>query len=89
MQLNIATIKAAGIDVASALDPCTNLRVGAEVLRRDYARAERRWGAGQAALARALSAYNSGRYDRIEYVRAVYASAARLAAAIPTRTPTR
>ncbi len=89
MQLNIETIHAAGIDVASALAPCTNLRLGADVLRHDYARAERRWGPGQAALARALSTYNSGGYDRIAYARAVYASAARLAPANAPRMPTR
>jgi type IV secretion system protein VirB1 len=85
MQLNIETIRAAGIDLASALAPCTNLRLGTEVLRHDYARAERRWGPGQAALARALSAYNSGGYDGL----AVYASAARLAPPNAPRMPTR
>jgi len=79
MQVNIETIRAAGLDISTALDPCTNLRLGADVLRHDYARAERRWGAGQAALARALSAYNSGGYERAEYARAVYRCAARLA----------
>jgi hypothetical protein len=58
-------------------------------LRHDYARAERRWGPGQAALARALSAYNSGGYDGLEYARAVYASAARLAPPNAPRMPTR
>jgi type IV secretion system protein VirB1 len=84
MQLNIETIRTAGLDISSALEPCTNLRLGADILRQDYVRAERRWGPGQAALARALSAYNSGTYDRVEYARAVYASAERLG---PTNAP--
>jgi type IV secretion system protein VirB1 len=55
-----------GVDAVRALDPCTNLRLGAQVLaedyRREYARARgatekaRR----QIALRRAFSAYNSG-----------------------------
>lgn len=89
MQVNIETIRAAGLDIASALEPCANLRLGADVLRQDYARARRRWGPGQAALARALSAYNSGGYGRPEYARAVYNCAARLARAYALRTPAR
>jgi type IV secretion system protein VirB1 len=87
MQLNIETIRSAGLDIASALEPCTNLRLGADILRHDYARAVRRWGPGQPALARALSAYNSGGYDRFAYVRAVYASASREARAHTRWTP--
>ncbi len=86
MQVNIQTVRAAGLDVASALDPCTNLELGSEVLRADYARAERRFGPGQRALARALSAYNSGGYERPQYARAVYLCAARLARANASRT---
>jgi type IV secretion system protein VirB1 len=86
MQVNIWTVRAAGLDLASALDPCTNLELGSEVLRADYARAERRWGPGQAALARALSAYNSGGYERAQYAREVYRCAARLARANASRT---
>jgi type IV secretion system protein VirB1 len=89
MQLNIQTIRTAGLEISSALEPCTNLHLGADVLRHDYARAERRWGVGQAALARALSAYNSGRYDRVDYARAVYASAGRLAPTNALGTPDR
>jgi type IV secretion system protein VirB1 len=86
MQVNIGTVRATGLDVARALDPCTNLKLGSEILRADYARAERRWGPGQGALARALSAYNSGGYERAQYARAVYFCAARLVRANASRT---
>jgi type IV secretion system protein VirB1 len=89
MQVNITSIRAAGLDLSRALEPCTNLRLGADLLRDDYARAERRWGPGQAALARALSAYNSGGYERADYARAVYHCAARLARPNAPWTPDR
>jgi type IV secretion system protein VirB1 len=89
MQVNIQTVRTVGLDVSRALDPCTNLELGSDVLRADYARAERRWGPGQAALARALSAYNSGGYEGAQYARAVYRSAARLERATARRTAAR
>ena len=85
MQVNIETVRAAGLDVASALDPCTNLELGSEILRADYAHAEQRWGPGQGALARALSEYNSGGYERAQYAREGYLCAARLARANAAR----
>jgi type IV secretion system protein VirB1 len=65
-QVDSANFARFGIGAADALDPCTNLRLGAQVLLEDYRRAyagatgateeERR----QVALRRALSLYNSG-----------------------------
>jgi type IV secretion system protein VirB1 len=78
-QVNIANVRAAGLDLASAFDPCTNVALGARILRIDYARAAARYGAGQTALVHALSAYNSGGFFAgLSYARGVYAVAARL-----------
>jgi type IV secretion system protein VirB1 len=68
-----------GLDAGVAFDPCTNLAAGARILTEAYAGAGRRFGAGQNALAHALSAYNSGGYwSALPYARAVYAEAAAL-----------
>ncbi|MFZ1124188.1 MAG: lytic transglycosylase domain-containing protein [Candidatus Baltobacteraceae bacterium] len=65
-QLDSVNFARLGVDAVTALDPCTNLRLGAQVLVEDYQREyprasgateeERR----QSALRRAFSAYNSG-----------------------------
>ncbi len=78
-QVNVRNFDAYGLDVARALDPCTNVAVGSHILRAAYARAARRFGPGQEALAHALSAYNTGGfYAGAAYARDVYATAARL-----------
>lgn len=60
MQVNSFNFKAYGISVKDAFDPCKNIRVGSEILKRFYDRAERDLGSGQDALKAALSAYNTG-----------------------------
>ena len=78
-QLNIANVRAYGLDLARAFDPCTNIATGARILRADYAGAARRFGPGQHALASALSAYNTGGYFAgLGYARGVYAMASTL-----------
>lgn len=78
-QINITNVRAYGLDVASAFDPCTNIATGARILRSDYAGAARTFGPGQRALASALSAYDTGGYFAgLGYARAVYAMAATL-----------
>jgi type IV secretion system protein VirB1 len=75
-QLNIANVRAYGLDLASAFEPCTNLRIGSSILRADYARAAARYGPGQIALVHALSAYNTGGFFAgLAYARGVYAIA--------------
>ena len=75
-QLNIANVRAYGLDLVRAFDPCTNIATGARILRIDYAGAARTFGPGQRALASALSAYNTGGYFAgLGYARGVYAMA--------------
>lgn len=49
-----------GTSIDQLLDPCTNVRVGAQILTEEYQRAAAVWGGGQEALRQALSEYNSG-----------------------------
>ena len=63
-QLNSRNLAALGLTVRAALDPCTNLRGAAAILAANYAGAVQRVGEGQLALGMALSAYNTGSYDR-------------------------
>jgi type IV secretion system protein VirB1 len=80
-QINIANVRAAGLALDEAFEPCTNVWLGARILEADYARATRRYGPGQVALGHALSAYNSGGFFAgLAYARGVYATAARLQA---------
>lgn len=62
MQVNSFNFKSFGVSVREAFDPCTNIRLGTEILKRFYARAERSVGSGQEALKYALSAYNTGNH---------------------------
>jgi type IV secretion system protein VirB1 len=65
MQINYdAWLRPTGFAVASALDPCTNIRLGTTLLSANYAHALRRPGTQTEALARALSEYNSGSESR-------------------------
>jgi type IV secretion system protein VirB1 len=64
MQVNSRNLAALGYSIAQALDPCTNIQGGARILTADYAAAVQSRGEGQAALQAALSAYNTGDFDR-------------------------
>jgi type IV secretion system protein VirB1 len=59
-----AWLRPTGFAIASALDPCTNIRLGTTVLSANYAQALKRPGTTVEALARALSEYNSGSESR-------------------------
>lgn len=63
-QINSRNLAALGLTVRAALDPCANLRGAAEILAANYLGAARQAGEGQAGLLMALSAYNTGSYDR-------------------------
>jgi len=63
MQINSFNFKHYLLSVEDALDPCKNIRIGTEILKRFYDRAEQKMGPGQATLKAALSAYNTGNYS--------------------------
>ena len=64
MQVNSRNLAALGMTVEQVLDPCANVRAGATILTADYAEAVRSRGPGEAALQAALSAYNTGDFQR-------------------------
>ena len=64
MQVNSRNLAALGMTVEQVLDPCANVRTGATILTADYAAAVRSRGPGEAALQAALSAYNTGDFQR-------------------------
>lgn len=80
MQVNVETALTLGVSADELLDPCVNLRAGAEVLITVYSELAREIGEGFAALDAALSFYNTGSPTagfRNGYVAAVYAHAPR------------
>ena len=64
MQVNSANLPTLGYTVEQMFDPCTNLKAGAAILTANYGRAVERHGPGQEALKAALSAYNTGSFER-------------------------
>lgn len=64
MQVNSANLKRLGYTVEDMFDPCKNIRAGAQILQEAYALALPRHGSEQAALRAALSAYNTGNFNR-------------------------
>ncbi len=60
MQVSTAEAKRRGISPESLLEPCTNLRVGWQILEDDYRLEEKTYGPGQEALQHAISRYNTG-----------------------------
>jgi type IV secretion system protein VirB1 len=79
-QINSNNFRAYGLTAESALQPCTNLKTGSQILQADYARETLTYGAGQTALVHALSVYNTGdSWSGTGYAAGVYATAARLA----------
>lgn len=64
MQVNSQNFVRFHITLRQAFETCTNLRVGAAVLNENYTHAAAKWGPGQIALQHALSAYNTGDFNR-------------------------
>src|ERR1700721_861372 len=60
MQVSTAEAKRRGISPESLLEPCTNLRVGWQILEEDYRIEKRTLGPSQKALQHAISRYNTG-----------------------------
>ena len=73
MQINYdAWLRPTRFSIVSALDPCTNIRLGTTLLSANYARALGRSRSPAEALTRALSEYNSGSESRsVDYARKV------------------
>jgi len=64
MQVSTAEAKRRGISPESLLEPCTNLRVGWQILEDDYRIERQIHGPGQEALRHAISRYNTGDTQR-------------------------
>ncbi len=64
MQINSRNLPGLGYTIEQILDPCNNLQAGSRILSRGYSGAVKRYGEGQEALRAALSAYNTGNYQR-------------------------
>jgi len=60
MQVSTAEAKRRGISPESLLEPCTNLRVGWQILEDAYQIERKTYGPGQEALQHAISRYNTG-----------------------------
>jgi type IV secretion system protein VirB1 len=60
MQVSTAEAKRRGISPETLLEPCTNLRVGWQILEDDYRIEQKTHGTGQEALKHAISRYNTG-----------------------------
>lgn len=64
MQINSKTMVRLGLTVEQTFDPCTNVYAGGIVLTRNYVQASKQYDTEQAALQAALSAYNTGDFQR-------------------------
>jgi type IV secretion system protein VirB1 len=60
MQVSTAEAKRRGVSSESLFEPCTNLRVGWQILEDDYRIEQQTYGPGQEALRHAISRYNTG-----------------------------
>ena len=60
MQVSTAEAQRRGLSPESLLEPCTNLRVGWQILEDDYRLETKTYGPGQEALQHAISRYNTG-----------------------------
>ena len=64
MQVNNRNLQSLGFTVAQMFDPCTNIQAGASILTADYLAASSGRPNPQDALKAALSAYNTGNFER-------------------------
>jgi type IV secretion system protein VirB1 len=64
MQVNTQNWKRFGLTPETVFDPCTNVRVGGSILTANYSRAMKVYGPGNKALLAAISAYNTGDFER-------------------------
>jgi type IV secretion system protein VirB1 len=64
MQVSTAEAQRRGISPMFLLDPCTNLRIGWQILEDAYRTEVKSYGPGQTALEHAISMYNTGDSQR-------------------------
>lgn len=64
MQINSVHFSRLGLDAMTAFDTCLNLRAGARILSENYSRALKETDDSRTALLKALSAYNTGDFQR-------------------------
>ncbi|WP_179958134.1 lytic transglycosylase domain-containing protein [Chitinimonas arctica] len=90
MQINSANLRRQGLNAEQAFEPCTNLRLGATILADNYRRTVKQGSRGELALLRALSAYNTGDFERgmrNGYVHAVMRASRHTASPINSAVP--
>jgi type IV secretion system protein VirB1 len=63
-QVNDRSLAKLNVALRDVFDPCTNVRIGGQILTDFYKRAVEKFGPGKTALNAALSAYNSGDWMR-------------------------
>lgn len=59
-QVNIANVRKYKLKPEDLLDPCTNIKVGGDILTKNYIQASKKTKDPQIALRQALSSYNTG-----------------------------
>jgi type IV secretion system protein VirB1 len=64
MQINTSNLAPLGYTIEDAFDSCANIKGGGAILTADYVAAAERFGEGPRALKAAISAYNTGDFDR-------------------------
>lgn len=77
-QINIKNIHKYGYRAVDVLDPCTNLKLASNVLKKSYFKARSTSASDNEALVKTISAYNTGNYRSgiyNGYVHKVYANA--------------
>ncbi len=63
-QVNDRNLARMGVSIQDVFDPCVNIAVGGKILTDFYEKAVGKFGNGPAAMNAALSAYNSGDWER-------------------------
>ncbi len=75
-QVNSANLKHLNLSIQQAIDPCSNITAGSNILNSFYLRAKYKFSNHEEALFRSLSAYNSGSfYKGIKYASKVFTHA--------------
>ncbi len=64
MQINSRNYKKMGMPLSALFNPCQNIKTGSQILIRNYQRASLKYGEGEKAFLSALSAYNTGSFER-------------------------
>jgi hypothetical protein len=84
-QVNSANLAKTNLSIEDAFDSCKNLSAAATILQWNYASASKKISGEQAALHAAISAYNTGSFNRASEEQAAVAKYAALKTAFSTR----